>query len=162
MDISRDFNIPSRQEHIEAWFDATEIEQATRDKLWSFIAVEIEDILTDFYDRIENSAFRPLVENANLDILKHKQINHWRKLFLYPVEDEYEARLKRMHAYHFEIGLQTGQYIVSYLFLLNAFQKSILRQSAGPKEAFQLMQAMNAIVAGDIARAVSAENIVEL
>ena len=162
MDIRNQITRSMGTNYTDMWFDIKEINQSTRDKLWSYISTEIDSILDEFYNKIENSNLCHLIQNAHIDILKHKQINHWRRLFLHAMNDEYSKRILRMHDQHAQIGLLPQQYIVSYLFLLNLFQKSILRQSTGPKEAYELMQAMNFIVANDITHAIGDNEIIEI
>ena len=155
MDFFLGLDHASEEDLIKVWFDPADISQKTRNRLWAFISVEMNDILDTFYSVIEKSTYRHLLHGVEVALLKHKQINHWRKLFLHPVDKEYEERLKAMHAIHLKKGLKNGQYVASYMFLIGLFQKSILRQASGPKEAYELISAMNSIVTDDIARALS-------
>ncbi|MBB4304829.1 hypothetical protein GGD81_003893 [Rhodobium orientis] len=145
------------------WFQNDEIGPDLREKLWSIISLEFEQILDRFYDRIENSSNRWMIEKLDRSLIKHKQINHWRQLVLYPVDADYETRLRTMHVLHLNIGMKHSFYISSYMYLLNAFQKEILRHSSGPREAYELIVAMNSIITDDMVRALDVEvNIIEL
>lgn len=135
------------------WFDTENIPQYIRERLWFRLSEDIGSIVDLFYERLAASGFELLVKTKNLDLLKHKQINHWRHLFTHPIDDDYARRLENMHAQHLRIGLQPHQYIESYFILLSLFQKSLIRRSAGPFEAQQLIAAMNSIVAEDVSRA---------
>ncbi|PLX36775.1 MAG: hypothetical protein C0606_13235 [Hyphomicrobiales bacterium] len=146
---------------VNIWFDSCDITQDIRDRLWSYIADEIDQILDKFYGRIQTSEFRSLIDNTDVPLLKHKQINHWRRLIEYPVDDDYENRLRNMHAYHLNVGLKNSQYIASYFFLMNLFQKAVLRHASGPREAYELIVALNSIISEDISRALSIE-VIEL
>ncbi|MCW2309328.1 protoglobin domain-containing protein [Rhodobium gokarnense] len=145
------------------WFQNEEIGPDLREKLWSIISLEFEQILDRFYDRIENSSNQWMIEKLDRSLIKHKQINHWRQLVLYPVDEDYESRLRNMHVLHLNIGMKHSFYISSYMYLLNAFQKEILRHSSGPREAYELIVAMNSIITDDMVRALDVEvNIIEL
>lgn len=143
--------------NINIWLEPEDIDQDTRDKLWAYISVEINKILDKFYSRIINSDFRGLLASVDVEILKHKQVNHWRRLIEYPLDAEYEARVVNMHANHLRIGLKRTQYIASYFFLMSQFQKAILSQAADPGEAYDLIVAINSIVTDDISRALTVE-----
>ena len=157
MDISAHPGKNISPENINIWLEPQEIDQDTRDKLWAYISEEINKILDKFYSRIISSEFRGLLATTDIELLKHKQINHWRRLIEYPLDAQYEARLVNMHANHLRIGLKRTQYIASYFFLMSQFQKAILRQAVDPGEAYELIVAINSIVADDISRALTVD-----
>ncbi|HQF30887.1 MAG TPA: protoglobin domain-containing protein [Hyphomicrobiales bacterium] len=142
---------------MDMFFVPDPISTATRDRLWALVGEDIEGILADFYDRLENSGHKLLLDRADVELLKHKQINHWRKLFCHPLDEEYARRLEQMHARHLGIGLSIGQYVTAYLHLKDAFQQAVLRQAAGAGEAVTLLLALNRIVSDDIVRALAAD-----
>ena len=148
---------------VSIWFQNQQIAPDLREKLWSIISLEFEQILDRFYDRIDNSDNHWMIEKLDRNLIKHKQINHWRQLVLYPVDADYDTRLRNMHVLHLNIGMKHSFYISSYMYLLNAFQKEILRHSSGPREAYELIAAVNSIITDDMARALDVEvNIIDL
>jgi len=145
----------THRDTIDIWLVSNDISQEMRDKLWSYISEEAESVLEKFYGRLEQSSHRYLLDNVDVEKLKQKQFEHWKRLFLHPVDGQYRDRLRSMHAYHLQAGLSNAQYVAAYFFLMNMFQRAILRRSSSPKEAYALIATMNSILAEDIARALS-------
>lgn len=142
---------------ISMWFDPTEVDQATRQRLWRFINTEMNQILDGFYGIIQQSSSRHMIDGLDIGHLKQKQAEHWQKLFLHPVDEDYETRLKIIHARHMKIGLNEGEYVAAYFYLMTLFQKAILKHSSGPKEAFEMIASMNNIFINDLTRVLSTE-----
>ncbi|MBB4304734.1 hypothetical protein GGD81_003798 [Rhodobium orientis] len=144
-------------ERMQIWTDPASIPSETRDKLWFFISRDIDAILQKFYQRIGNSNLHRILDGLDIDKLTQKQKTHWRRILLYRVDETYDVRLRNMHAYHIKIGLTHSHYIASYFFLMNLFQKAILKHASGPKEAYDLIVALQSIISEDITRALGVD-----
>mgnify|MGYP001176884776 FL=1 len=137
------------------WLDPDEIDIAVRREAWQMIADRFDRIIDDFYETILGSHHANLLDGFDIARLKANQKNHWERLFLEKAVDNvgYLARMARMYVRHREIGLDNTNYISAYIFLLGAFHRAVLQGAQGPRRAHELISAINAIVAGDIARA---------
>jgi hypothetical protein len=120
---------------------------------WDVLSHEIDEILTDFYFEIEGSVLRGYIANTDINSLKEKQKNHWRKIFLGEVDQVSAMRMRRMHIRHLEINLPSTYYLAAYLFLSRRFHDAILKSVTDVDQARQLIGAIDAIVASDIIRA---------
>lgn len=138
-------------------FDDIKIKPKTRDRLWFLMSKSMDEILDDFYELLQHSDYRILLQNIDIQSLKSRQKEHWRHIIIYDTDKAYSVRLKRMHKIHQRIGLPNRHYITAYIYFLNKFEKSILSQSSGPKEAFKLISALHSIFAEDISRALEVQ-----
>ncbi|WP_207189536.1 protoglobin domain-containing protein [Rhodobium orientis] len=147
-----------RREHIDIWANPDDITTDVRDRLWFFISRDVDMIMDKFYARINKSNLSYLLNGVDLERLKEKQKSHWRRLILYRMDENYDLRLKNMHAYHVKVGLHHGHYISGYFMFMNLFQKSILKRVAGPKQAYEMIVALQSIISEDITRALGVNN----
>ena len=138
-------------------FDNIELSPEIRSLLWLQMSKKIDAVLDEFYVLLQDSVYKNLLENIDVEALKSRQKQHWQKIILHSVDDKYDARLRRMHENHQKIGLPNRHYITAYMYLLNKFEEAILRGSAGPKEAFKLISALHSIFADDIVRAIEVQ-----
>lgn len=143
-------------DNIDIWFDTVDLGKAVRQKLWLLIDEHIEDVLDEFYDALLSSDHKQQLAGVDMAALRSRQKDHWRRIVLDGVDDEYDQRLRKMHRQHAKIGLDNRQYVTAYLFFLNRFEAAILRGSPGPNDAFRLISALQVIIADDIARALEA------
>lgn len=144
----------------DIWLNPDDIDPDVRKRAWELIEAKFEKIIDGFYRSVLASEHGRLLANQDVVALKAKQKVHWRNLFLQAEADNraYYLRLERMYARHREIGLDNTSYISAYIFLLGSFHRAVLKGSAGPKEAHQLIVAVNTIVASDINRAMEVQH----
>jgi hypothetical protein len=89
------------------------------------IRPKIPEILDVFYDALKAINFDPQDYGANIDNLKEKQIEHWRRLFKGRFDTEYENTARRIAIKHYEIGLPHDLYVLSCMKLLTKFNEVI-------------------------------------
>lgn len=142
-------------DQVEIWFDAVDLGQEVREKLWHIMADNMERVLDKFYDAVEDSSIGHIFAGHDLGRLREKQRAHWQMIVLHGLDVDYETRLQTMHRVHKRIGLDNGRYITAYFFIMNLFEGVILRAAPGPGEAHRLISALQVIVADDISRALA-------
>lgn len=140
-------------EPVEIWFDAVDLGEEVRQKLWLIMSADMDRVLERFYSAVLDSSIGYMFDNFDLGYLRKRQREHWHMIVLHGIDAEYDNRLRTMHVVHKRIGLDNGRYITAYMFIMNLFQEAILRNAPGPKEAHRLISALQVIVADDISRA---------
>lgn len=140
-------------DQVEIWFDAVDLGEEVRQKLWQIMSANMDAVLERFYGAVLDSSIGYMFDNFDLGYLRKKQREHWHTIVLHGIDSEYDNRLRTMHIVHKRIGLDNGRYITSYMFIMNLFQEVILRNAPGPQEAHRLISALQVIIADDISRA---------
>ena len=136
----------------DLWYDRAHLSKSIRRKTWLAISKDIDHILVKFYSKLRRTEYKTILEHINIESLKRKQTAHWERIFIYDIDEAYRMRIDRMHEKHNELEISASHYITSYLYFMNMFQRSILVNASGPREAHQMISAMQIIVGDDLSR----------
>lgn len=140
----------------DLWYDKEHLSKSIRNRTWKAISKDIDHILVKFYAKLKRTEYRLILERINIETLKRKQTEHWERIFIYDIDESYRKRIDRMHEKHKELEISPSHYITSYLYFMNMFQRSILANAAGPRDAHQMISAMQIIVGDDLSRSLEA------
>ena len=144
-----------RDDVAERWLEFYGIDPEVRADLadlWSLLSAELPSILDNFYryvlkwPEIAKMFDRPgAVERAS-----KQQATHWSRLFSGRFDRDYFESAARIGLVHSQVGLDTKWFVGGYLFVLNAIEDLISRQSVsrlapatGQQRASRRIQALN-------------------
>lgn len=128
----------------------TVIDRNAAKKSWEILSGNLDGILTDFYNQIAKDLDGSLLAGIHIPTVKRKQLEHWKKIFLEDICEDYEKRISRMHIKHMEIGLSSRHYVSAYLYLLRQFHDCVFRTIDDVSRAEEMVRAIDQVVAKDL------------
>lgn len=121
-----------------------------------YIQPSISTALDSFYDSLISIDADPRKYGAELDALKARQSEHWRRLFRGTFGTEYENTARRIAIKHYEIGLPHDLYLLSYMKILALFHELIGKAPGLERTtAREMSEAVTKAIAIDMMHAVT-------
>ncbi|WP_421983173.1 protoglobin domain-containing protein [Roseibium sp.] len=96
--------------------------------LWPLISKNIDEILSGFYDHLQQFPEMAELVGDQQDRLEGAQKAHWEKLFNQGFDQDYVESIDRIGRVHSRIGLEPRWYIAGYTFVLVRLQDLLIRK----------------------------------
>ena len=126
---------------------------------WIIIESDIIDMLHNFYDFIEDSGFREIIERHNRERLIRAQYEHWKSLFSASFSEEYIHSIKAIGLKHRIKNLSPSAYISGYGFLVSKMTRLVSETlTESPEEALEINRTIQSLVFIDMSLALSVYN----
>lgn len=135
-----------------------DIDAKTREAVWAIISPRIGRIFDSFLEAVMDSEHRQLFDNKDHNEVKLRQIEHWQSLFIGDNGSKYHDKLNLTYINHKDINIPSIDYIQAYILFMTEFHRAVLQSADGPKQAYEFVRTVNAVVAGDIERAMRIYN----
>ena len=123
--------------------------------LSDLFAPRIDNIIEDFYNRLDKNGLSRRIPAEAISALKDKQKRHWLALFRTQFGEEYCSHVRRIAIRHRDIGLNQSWYVASYASLKLAFIDTIMGSNLGPISKRKLIRTLEKYIAIDMALALS-------
>lgn len=144
---------------VRDWIDFMELLSGDRQSLvdaWALVSPRMPQILDGFYRSRIVSGQKWRMKGLSLERLKASQFSYWEMLFSGVLDERYRARVRWVAARHFQAGVTMADYIASYGWFLNAFEREIAAvEPCGARHA-SLMASVRRVVLLDMTFAASA------
>jgi hypothetical protein len=127
---------------------------------WGILGPHMRSILDDFYSNRIMSEERWKLKGIDIGQLKEKQLSYWGKLFSGVVDDVYRTQVRSIAVQHHRHGVTMTDYIASYGWFLNAFEKVLRVEVACDTRRADLMASLRRLVMLDMTIAASSYYIV--
>ncbi|SDT94616.1 protoglobin domain-containing protein [Stappia sp. ES.058] len=127
---------------------------------WSILSPKIASILNDFYDNRIMSDEKWRLKDICVETLKRKQEAYWSVLFSGVLDDVYRSHARSIAVKHHQHGVTMTDYIASYGWFLNAFERVLQCSPISPKERSAMMASVRRMVFLDMTIAASTYYIV--
>jgi hypothetical protein len=129
------------------------IDERTREhgKILAAILDEHGDVIfSEFYERISKISFAYKFEKNQVDILKRKQLVHWKCLFSGDLDMRYVRNAAVVGDVHRQRGIEPLLYIVGYSIVKSAIMEIIARKELPSVNKGQLMVALEKCISLDV------------
>jgi methyl-accepting chemotaxis protein len=141
-----------------AFLNITEQELSDLKEGWELIADDFPKIFDHFYDRVgeltKNQHVLQLIKDN--DRLKHKQVDHWQKLFCDPLSKDYIDRVHYSGIAHRQVGINPADVVNGYAFIVDEIIDVLQRKLADDAaRALQILRSIQKLVAIDIGTAIA-------
>lgn len=153
----------------ESWIDVRDwiefMELSAKDlesltDIWAILSPRMRGILEEFYDSRIMSAQKWRMKGISMEGLKTSQVSYWEMLFSGELDERYRARVRLIAARHRQVGVTISDYIASYGWFLNAFEREIVLAVACAERRAALMTSLRRLVFLDMTFAASAAHVV--
>lgn len=145
--------------------DFLEVDSETRASaslLSDLLAPRVDDVIEDFYDKVQDFNLSPHITDQVIPALKQKQKRHWMALFHSQFDEEYFASIRQIGVRHRDIELGPLWYVAGYMRLKLAFIEVIIRSDLPVVTKGQLVKTLDKYIAIDMALALSTYDAVIL
>ena len=130
----------------------------TRNAVWALLSTKVDKIFDDFFELVMESPHRHLFENRDFNDIKTKQIEHWETLFTCGDDQDCAEKLNKTYINHKDINVSSVDYVMAYIHFMTEFHRAVIQNADGPKQAYEFVRTVNAVVASDIERALRMYN----
>lgn len=130
--------------------------------LSDLLTPHLDEIIDEFYQKVQAFDISPHVTDPVIDLLKQKHKRHWIGLFHSQFHDEYFAGIRRIGMRHRDIELSPMWYVAGYMRLKLAFIEVIIRSEFSAVTKGQLVKTLEKYIAIDMALALSTYDAVLL
>jgi len=150
---------------VEQLRDFIEIDDTSKQYarvLLALFTAHADDIVGEFYRKIQRSAIGSYVSDDAIDRLKPKQKAHWETLFNSDFNRDYVQSVRRIGIRHRDIALSPTWYVAGYAKLKIELMKRIAALDAPSDKNNCLMMTLEQYVAIDMALALASYDSVIL
>ncbi|GGE93587.1 hypothetical protein GCM10007285_21520 [Stappia taiwanensis] len=144
---------------VRDWIDFMELSPGDLQSLadaWALVSPRMPQILDGFYKCRIVSGQKWRMKGLSLERLKASQFSYWEVLFSGVLDERYRGRVRLVASRHFQAGVTMADYIASYGWFLNAFEREIAALEPCGKRRAALMASVRRAVFLDMTFAVSA------
>lgn len=127
---------------------------------WAILSPRIASILNEFYENRIMSDEKWRLKQIDVENLKLKQEAYWSILFSGVLDDVYRKHVRSIAVKHHQHGVTMTDYIASYGWFLNAFEKVLRSSDATPERLADMMASIRRMVFLDMTIAASTYYIV--
>ncbi len=135
-----------------------DIDAKTREAVWAIISPRIGRISDNFLEAVMDSEHRRLFDNKDRNEVKLKQIEHWEALFVGDDDLKFQERSNLTYINHKDNDIPSVDYVQGYILFMTEFHRAVLQNAHGPRQAYEFVRTVNAVVASDIERAMRIYN----
>jgi len=151
-----------RETAVEQWLEFYGIDGEVRDALseiWPQVNAEMPSILESFYRYVTKwpEVAKMFERPGAVAHASQQQVLHWAKLFSGRFDQAYFDSAAKIGSVHAQVGLDTKWFVGGYLFVMNAIEDLIFRQSgnrfrpaAGQRRAQRAIRALNKLLLFDM------------
>jgi methyl-accepting chemotaxis protein len=146
-------------------FDFLEINSETKASaslLSDLLTPRVNDVIEQFYNRIQNFEISPHITDQLIPTLKEKHRQHWIALFNSEFREEYFANVRRIAMRHRDIELNPMWYVAGYMRLKLSFVEVIVGSDYPAATKETLVKTLDKYIAIDMALALSTYDAVIL
>ncbi len=130
--------------------------------LLALFTAHADDIVSDFYRKVQRSTIGSYVSDDAIERLKPKQKAHWETLFNSDFGRDYVQSVRRIGIRHRDIALNPSWYVAGYVKLKIEFMQWIAMLDVPPEKKICLMTTLEKYVAIDMALALASYDAVIL
>lgn len=130
--------------------------------LLALFTTHADDIVSEFYRKVQRSEISPHVTNDSIERLKAKQKAHWTALFNFDFSRDYAQSVRRAGIQHRDIALNPTWYVAGYAKLKFELMKRIAALDASSDKKMCLTMTLEQYVAIDMALALASYDSVIL
>jgi truncated hemoglobin YjbI len=127
---------------------------------WRILSPLIPSILNEFYENRIMSDEKWRLKAIDVEGLKRKQESYWALLFSGVLDDVYRSHARSIAVKHHRFGVTMTDYIASYGWFLNAFEKRLQAVVLPAAERASIMASIRRMVFVDMTIAASTYYIV--
>jgi truncated hemoglobin YjbI len=127
---------------------------------WRILSPLIPSILNEFYDNRIMSDEKWRMKDISVESLKRKQEAYWALLFSGVLDEVYRAHARSIAVKHHQYGVTMTDYIASYGWFLNAFEKGLQSVDMAAEHRAAMMASIRRMVFLDMMIAASTYYIV--
>jgi hypothetical protein len=125
------------------------------DRLLALFVTHAEEIVVNFYHKVQTAAISPYVTDDAVKRLKPKQEAHWTALLSSDFGGVYAQSTRRVGIQHRDIALNAMWYVAGYAKLKLEFLKVIAATELSSEEKISLLVTLEKYTAADMALALS-------